>query len=92
MLRATASSICEPGRWATIRFATGALDPSELDELERISQARVFPAKANLFEQGTLAGSVFNVTEGVVRPSKSLPDGRRQIVGLALTGDFLALR
>ena len=69
----------------------GALDPSELDELERISQARVFPAKATLFEQGALAGSVFNVTEGVVRLYKSLPDGRRQIVGFALAGDFLGL-
>jgi len=44
-----------------------------------------------LFDQGALAGSVFNVTEGVVRLYKSLPDGRRQIVGFALPGDFLGL-
>jgi CRP/FNR family transcriptional regulator, anaerobic regulatory protein len=69
----------------------GALDPSELDELNRISQVRNFPAKATLFEQGTLAGSVFNVTDGGVRLCKSLPDGRRQIVGFALPGDFLGL-
>jgi CRP/FNR family transcriptional regulator, anaerobic regulatory protein len=69
----------------------GALDSSELEELDRISQARIFPAKMTLFEQGALAGSVFNVTEGIVRLYKSLPDGRRQIVGFALRGDFLGL-
>jgi CRP/FNR family transcriptional regulator, anaerobic regulatory protein len=69
----------------------GALEPSELDELDRISQVRNFPARTMLFDQGALAGSVFNVTEGVVRLYKSLPDGRRQIVGFALPGDFLGL-
>src|SRR4029078_10356466 len=69
----------------------GALDRSELEELDRISQVRVFPPKATLFEQQALAGSVFNVTEGTVRLCKSLPDGRRQIVGFALAGDFLGL-
>lgn len=69
----------------------GALAPSELDELDRISQVKLFAPKATLFEQDALAGSVFNVTEGVVRLCKSLPDGRRQIVGFALAGDFLGL-
>jgi CRP/FNR family transcriptional regulator, anaerobic regulatory protein len=69
----------------------GALDLSELDELDRISQVRTFAARTILFEQDALAGSVFNVTEGVVRLYKSLPDGRRQIVGFALAGDFLGL-
>ena len=44
-----------------------------------------------LFDQGAQAGAVFNVTEGVVRLYKSLHDGRRQIVGFALPGDFLGL-
>src|ERR1700710_1442643 len=69
----------------------GALELSELEELDRISQVRTFAARSVLFEQDTLAGSVFNVTEGVVRLYKSLPDGRRQIVGFALPGDFLGL-
>jgi CRP/FNR family transcriptional regulator len=69
----------------------GALDRSELDGLDRISQVRVFSSNVTLFEQDALAGSLFNVTEGVVRLYKSLPDGRRQIVGFALPGDFLGL-
>ena len=81
---------------ATIaRFACSASaarwTPSELDELDRISQVKAFAPKAMLFEQDALAGSVFNVTEGMVRLYKSLPDGRRQIVGFALPGDFLGL-
>jgi CRP/FNR family transcriptional regulator, anaerobic regulatory protein len=69
----------------------GALEASELDELDRISQGKAFAPKTMLFDQGAIAGSVFNVTEGVVRLYKSLPDGRRQIVGFALPGDFLGL-
>lgn len=74
------------------RFSVcGALELSELHELDLISQTRHFTPKTMLFDQGALAGSVFNVTEGVVRLYKSLPDGRRQIVGFALAGDFLGL-
>jgi CRP/FNR family transcriptional regulator len=69
----------------------GALDASELAELERISLVKHFPVRTMLFDQGALAGGVFNVTEGMVRLYKSLPDGRRQIVGFALPGDFLGL-
>jgi CRP/FNR family transcriptional regulator len=69
----------------------GALEASELDELDRISQSKTFLPNAMLFEQGAIAGSVFNVTDGIVRLYKSLPDGRRQIVGFALPGDFLGL-
>lgn len=69
----------------------GALEISELDALEQMSHVTDYPAKAILFEQGALAGSVFNVTGGVVRLYKSLPDGRRQITGFALPGDFLGL-
>jgi CRP/FNR family transcriptional regulator len=69
----------------------GALEPSELDQLDRLSQVKNFPARTMLFDQGALAGSVFNVSEGMVSLYKSLPDGRRQIVGFALPGDFLGL-
>lgn len=69
----------------------GALEAPELEELDRISHVANFAPKTMLFDQGALAGSLFNVTEGVVRLYKSLPDGRRQIVGFALPGDFLGL-
>jgi CRP/FNR family transcriptional regulator, anaerobic regulatory protein len=68
-----------------------ALEQTELNELDRISQVRLFAAKAMLFDQDARADSVFNITEGMVRLYKSLPDGRRQIVGFGLPGDFLGL-
>jgi CRP/FNR family transcriptional regulator len=53
--------------------------------------AQEFSRQDHAVRAGALAGSVFNVTEGIVRLYKSLPDGRRQIVGVALPGDFLGL-
>ena len=37
------------------------------------------------------ADAVYNITQGTVRLYKLLPDGRRQIVGFLLPGDFLGL-
>jgi CRP/FNR family transcriptional regulator len=42
-----------------------------------------------LFTAGEAASSVHNLTSGVARLYKLLPDGRRQIIGFALPGDFL---
>lgn len=69
----------------------GVLEAPELATLECLSQSRNFPAKSMLFDQSAVACSVYNVAEGCVRLYKSLPDGRRQIVGFALPGDFLGL-
>jgi CRP/FNR family transcriptional regulator len=41
--------------------------------------------------QDAPAHSVLNITAGVVRLSKLLSDGRRQVFGFALPGDFLGL-
>jgi len=67
------------------------LESDELEALEHINHTTAFSPKAMLFEQGAAAVSVFSVTEGMVRLYKSLPDGRRQITGFALPGDFLGL-
>ena len=37
------------------------------------------------------ADAVYNITQGTVRLYKLRPDGRRQIVGFLLPGDFLGL-
>src|ERR1700722_17521701 len=37
----------------------GALEPSELDQLDSLSQVRNFPVQTMLFDQGALASSVF---------------------------------
>jgi CRP/FNR family transcriptional regulator, anaerobic regulatory protein len=45
----------------------------------------------NILEDGAQADFVFGVSKGVVRLFKLRPDGRRQIISLALPGDFLEL-
>lgn len=44
-----------------------------------------------LFDQGDAAGFVYNVTAGTVRLSMTMADGRRQITGFMLPGDFIGL-
>jgi len=68
-----------------------ALDADELAALDKLARHVGFEARSTLFEQDEMADSVFNITAGSVRLYKLLPDGRRQIVGFALPGDFLGL-
>ena len=68
-----------------------ALDADEFEALEKIGRTISVPAKASVFEQGREAVHVFNLTSGALRLSKLLPDGRRQVVGFAMPGDFLGL-
>lgn len=67
------------------------LSAEEMKNFRTIGHSIAFNAKTSLFAQDDVADSVFNVTEGMVRLYKLLPDGRRQIVGFALPGDFLGL-
>lgn len=68
-----------------------ALETNELHELDSILHQVHVRAKETFIHQGQEAGSVFSVTEGMVRLYKLLSDGRRQIIGFAMPGDFLGL-
>ena len=68
-----------------------SLETNELESLDALSTHVTFEPKDTLFTQDQDADCVYNLTEGVVRLYKLLPDGRRQIVGFALPGDFLGL-
>ncbi len=48
-----------------------------------------YAPRKNLFLQGMPAASVQIVTSGVVRVSRTLLDGQRQVLGFALPGDLL---
>ena len=54
------------------------------------TRTSLVPGK-HIFKEGERADFVFGVSEGVVRLFKLLPDGRRQIVWLALPGEFLEM-
>ncbi len=68
-----------------------ALEGDELQALDKITRHVSFSKHETLFAQGDLSDAVYNITSGSVRLVKLLPDGRRQIVGFALPGDFLGL-
>src|SRR5262245_27990953 len=69
----------------------GALDQADLAEFERIARHVHLAPNEALFSAGQLARSVHNLTAGVARLYKLLPDGRRQIIGFAMPGDFLGM-
>ena len=68
-----------------------ALEPDELEAMDKLARHVSFEKHQTLFSQGEAAESVYKVTAGSVRLFKLLPDGRRQVVGFALPGDFLGL-
>jgi len=68
-----------------------ALDPEELRRLADIVQTVRVEANQTIFAEGDTADALYNVTSGTVKLYKLLPDGRRQITGFLVTGDFLGL-
>jgi CRP/FNR family transcriptional regulator len=65
------------------------LPPDALAELNRIVQRRRVPAGQQLLDQDRQPHLVANIVSGVARLSRSLPDGRTQIVGLQFSPEFL---
>jgi CRP/FNR family transcriptional regulator, anaerobic regulatory protein len=68
-----------------------AFEDYELAAFDKVVQHRCYSAKSTLFEQGEAVDFVFSVSEGTVRLFRLLSDGRRQIIGFALPGDFLGV-
>lgn len=68
-----------------------SLDAAELREFEHLGRRVHFDAGETVFSEEDITTSFYNVLEGVMRLYKLLPDGRRQIVGFALPGDFLGM-
>jgi len=68
-----------------------SLDLAELREFEHLGRRVHFATGETVFSEEDITTSFFNLLEGVMRLYKLLPDGRRQIVGFALPGDFLGM-
>lgn len=68
-----------------------AMKPRELMELDAIMRPSQVQAKTTFISEGEAASSVYTINEGSARLYKLLSDGRRQIIGFALPGDFLGL-
>lgn len=68
-----------------------ALDDRELRDLEAImSRRRIAPGQSLVIE-GDEGDYAFNIVSGGVKLYKSLADGRTQVTGYLLPGDFLGL-
>jgi CRP/FNR family transcriptional regulator len=87
---AGATGVCGGCRVRSVSVCS-ALHGEELAELERLVEDSTFAPKATLVSEGDPARHVFTITSGTVRTFRLLPDGRRQLFGFLLPGDFLGL-
>ncbi|MFO1056004.1 MAG: cyclic nucleotide-binding domain-containing protein [Dongiaceae bacterium] len=69
----------------------GVLTAAEIERLRAILNTQHYEAGQIVIREGDSADSLFNVVSGTVRLYKLLPDGRRQITGFLLPGDFLGI-
>ncbi|MGF1476020.1 MAG: Crp/Fnr family transcriptional regulator [Geminicoccaceae bacterium] len=68
---------------------SGALTADELKRLNAIARSQYLPPRASIMTVGEPIDAVANIVAGVVKLTKSMADGREQIVGLMFPGDFL---
>lgn len=71
------------------RGVCGALAPDQLVELSRHSTKRKIDQGTSLVADSDTIDSYANVLAGVIKLTKTLSDGRQQIVGLQFAPDFL---
>jgi CRP/FNR family transcriptional regulator len=71
--------------------ACGALGTDERSAIETISDVVHFAPKQTMLRQDDPADCMYNITTGTVRLYRLLADGRRQVIGFLLPGDFLGL-
>ena len=69
----------------------GVLQCDDLAEFKNGGTTQRLEAGQPLFHEGDPATQVYNVTEGALKLTKLLPDGRRQVLGFILPGDFLGI-
>ena len=68
-----------------------SLDRNEIREFGHLGRHIHFASGETVFAQEDMTAWFYNLLKGVMRLYKLLPDGRRQIVGFALPGDFLGM-
>ena len=69
----------------------GVLESSALRSFKENGPTTHYRAGETVVFEGDEAGCVYSLTSGLLRLSKLLPDGRRQIAGFLFPGDFLGI-
>lgn len=72
-------------------FGKVALNSRELRKLQRLATPVRFRSGQKIVAEGEIANEVYGLSQGVVRVSKELADGRYHVLRFALPGDFLEL-
>ncbi|MDA1100542.1 MAG: helix-turn-helix domain-containing protein [Proteobacteria bacterium] len=73
------------------RAFCAVLDDAALAQMERLHTICCLAGEESLFMEDDAAIAFFTVLKGALRLSKLLPDGRRQITGFVLPGEFIGL-
>lgn len=68
-----------------------ALTGDEVHAVGRLATSLAYAAGATLVRTGEARESVYTVTSGALRLVRTLADGRRQVVGFVLPGDYVGL-
>lgn len=71
------------------RAVCARCEPDELSELNRIKFYKSFPAGQTIAIRGEPSETVASVVNGVATLTRSMEDGRTQLVGLLLPSDFI---
>ncbi|WP_426954414.1 Crp/Fnr family transcriptional regulator [Muricoccus radiodurans] len=77
---------------ARVLGVCGAAGNEGLHRFSRAALRRSHAPQEEIFCQGTPLRHLTNVIEGTIRLSRTLPDGRQQVVGFAQPGSLLGLR
>jgi CRP/FNR family transcriptional regulator len=71
------------------RAVCGALEHGEIDRLNAIAHHKLLPPGHVILHDNAEMHYFANIVSGVVKLTKTLADGRQQIVGLQFASDFL---
>lgn len=83
-------SVCAKCRVRLFAVCSGLSD-CDIGALEALAQHMELPGRTHLFRAGDEARQVYTVTSGSIRLQRDLSDGRRQVIGFAMPGDFIGL-
>jgi CRP/FNR family transcriptional regulator len=84
------TGVCGDCEVCTLAFCS-VLSAEEMVDLVAIRHEVALDAGHSVFETGDTAKNVFNLTTGCVRLFKLLSDGRRQVIGFVLPGEYFGL-
>jgi CRP/FNR family transcriptional regulator len=68
-----------------------AIEDPYIDQLAQLVTTIDLSPRGSMIAEGEAAGHYFNITTGAIKVFKLLPDGRQQIIGFSLPGDFIGL-